>query len=116
MVVAITRVTTRYEKGRVPETSIASICSDTLILPNSAPMLRPSFPAQISPVMSGPSDLTTACDTKDGSHDSAPKEASDGRDCRVNTMPAMNEVNPIRKNDLYPIRKHCRSSSLNSNG
>src|SRR5688572_28914378 len=77
-VVAITRVTTRYENGRVPDTSIASICSDTCILPSSAPILEPNFPAQISPVIKGPSDRTTACDTSDGSHDSAPNDDKDG--------------------------------------
>ena len=48
-VAASTRVTTKYENGRVPDTSIASICSETCILPNSAPILEPNFPAQINP-------------------------------------------------------------------
>src|SRR5690349_17904371 len=103
-VVAQTRVTTRYENGRVPDTSIASICSVTCMLPNSAPMLDPSFPAQINPVMSGPSERTTACDTNDGNQDSAPNEESDGRDCLVNTMPARKAVKEIRNSDLFPIR------------
>src|SRR5688572_28162963 len=47
-VVAITRVTTKYENGLVPDTSMASICSETCMLPNSAPILEPNFPAQIS--------------------------------------------------------------------
>jgi len=66
-------------------------------------MLEPSLPAQISPVMSGPKDRITACDTSDGSQDSAPKDARDGRDCFVNTMPAKKAVNEIRNKDLFPI-------------
>src|SRR5687768_13402798 len=89
-VVAVILVTTRYEKGRVPETSIASICSLTCMLPSSAPILEPNLPAQINPVISGPRDRTTACETNEGNHDSAPKEANDGLDCFVNTIPAMN--------------------------
>ncbi len=77
-VAASTRDTTKYEKGREAETSIASICSVTRMLPNSAPMFDPNFPAQIRPVISGPNDLTTACETSDGNQDTAPKEAKEG--------------------------------------
>src|SRR6185436_15552367 len=87
-VVAATRLTTRKENGRVPETSIASICSVTFILASSAPMLDPNFPAQIRPVISGPKERTTACETREGNQDSAPKDASEGRDWRVKTTPA----------------------------
>src|SRR5687767_14161975 len=59
-VVAMTRVTTKYENGRVPDTSMASICSETCILPNSAPILEPNFPAEINPVINGPKERTTA--------------------------------------------------------
>jgi hypothetical protein len=44
-VAANTLVTTRYLKGFVPLTSIASICSVTFIDPSSAPILEPIFPA-----------------------------------------------------------------------
>ena len=56
-VVANTLVTTRYLKGLVPETSIASICSVTFIEPNSAPILLPILPANISAVITGPNSL-----------------------------------------------------------
>jgi hypothetical protein len=115
-VVAITRDTIRYENGRVPETSIASICSVTFILDNSAPILDPNFPAQIRPVISGPNDLTTACETSDGNQDSAPNDAREGLDCFVKTIPAKKEVNEIRNNDLFPKEKHCLSISLISYG
>jgi len=86
------------------------------MLASSAPMFDPSLPAQINPVINGPNDRTTACDTSDGSHDSAPKDASEGRDCFVKTIPARNEVNAIRNNDLFPTRKHCLNISFISNG
>src|SRR5687768_12684403 len=115
-VVATTLDATRYAIGRVPDTSIASICSDTRMLPSSAPMFEPSFPAHINPVISGPSDRTTACDTNDGNHDSAPNEESDGRDCRVKTTPAINDVNAIKNKERYPMIKHWLSISRPSNG
>jgi hypothetical protein len=62
-------------------------------------MFEPNLPAQINPVMSGPSDRTTACDTSDGSQDSAPKADNDGRDCLVNTIPAKKAVNDIKNNE-----------------
>src|SRR5687768_8784061 len=113
-VVAVTRVTTKYEKGRVPETSMASICSLTCMLPSSAPILEPSFPAQISPVIKGPSDRTTACDTSEGNHDSAPNDDSEGRDCFVKTIPAIKAVKVIRNSERLPTEKHCRRISLTS--
>lgn len=115
-VAAVMRLTTKYENGRVPDTSIASICSLTCILPSSAPMLEPNLPAQINPVISGPSDLITACETKEGSHDSAPKDESDGRDCFVKTIPARNDVNVIKNKERLPIIKHWRRISFISNG
>ena len=53
--------------------------------------------------MRGPNDLTTACDTSEGSHDSAPNEAREGLDCLVNTIPAMKAVNVMRNHDLLPM-------------
>jgi hypothetical protein len=67
-------------------------------------------------VISGPSDRTTACDTRDGSHDSAPNDAREGRDCFVKTIPAKNEVNAIRNSDLFPTKKHCFNISFTSYG
>jgi hypothetical protein len=52
------RVTTRYCTGLAPDTSIASICSVTFILPSSAPMLDAILPAQIMAVITGPISLT----------------------------------------------------------
>jgi len=69
-------------------------------------MFDPSLPAHINPVMSGPSDLTTAWDTSEGNHDSAPKDAREGRDCFVKTIPARNAVKAIRNNDRLPTMKH----------
>src|SRR3954465_7443250 len=86
------------------------------MLPSSAPMFEPSFPAQIKPVISGPSDRTTACYTSEGNHDSAPNDARDGRDCFVNTTPARNAVNIIRKSDLLPKRNDWFKVSLISYG
>ena len=53
-VVAITLLTTRYLKGLVPETSIASICSVTFIDASSAPIPDPTLPAHINAVITGP--------------------------------------------------------------
>src|SRR5688572_22305435 len=86
------------------------------MLPSSAPILEPNFPAQISPVINGPKDRTIACDTSDGSHDSAPNEASDGVDCFVKTIPAINAVNVMRNQDLLPMAKHCLKISRPSYG
>jgi hypothetical protein len=82
---------------------MASICSVTFMLASSAAMLEPSLPAQISPVIKGPNERTTACETKDGSHDSAPKEEREGRDCRVNTTPERKAVKQTRNNERLPI-------------
>src|ERR1700744_726033 len=103
ILVASTRVHTRYLKGLVPDTSIASICSVTRIEPNSAPMLEPTFPAAISAVISGARARIIAIDTKDGSHDCAPKLAKDGRDCLVKIKPVINPVNVISVNERTPV-------------
>src|SRR6187455_451850 len=86
------------------------------MLASSAPIFEPSLPAQMRPVISGPSDLTTAWETIEGSHDSAPNDARDGRDCFVKTIPARNDVNAIKNNDLFPTRKHCLRISFISKG
>src|SRR6476660_8538234 len=84
-VVASTRVTTKNLKGFVADTSMASICSVTLIEPNSAPIFEPTFPAQIREVTNGASARMIAIATRDGSHEAAPNSESEGRDCFVNT-------------------------------
>jgi hypothetical protein len=89
-VVAMTLVTTKYLNGLMADTSIASICSVTLIEPSSAPMLEPTFPAQINAVTSGPNALIIAMPIKDGSHDVAPNSSKDGLDCFVKTIPTIN--------------------------
>src|SRR5690606_28894833 len=102
-VVANTRVTTRYLKGLVAETSMASICSVTFIEPSSAPMLDPTLPAAIRAVTKGPIALTMAMAMSAGSQEVAPNSAKDGRDWLVNTIPTINPVNEISGNELYPI-------------
>ena len=87
-----TRVTTRYLNGFVPLTSMASICSVTFMLPNSAPMLEPMRPAQMSAVITGPISRTTEMETMAGSMVSAPNSANVGRDWIVRTRPMMNAV------------------------
>src|SRR5690554_67825 len=79
-VVASTRVTTRYLKGLVAETSMASICSVTFIDPSSAPILEPTFPAAIRAVTNGPIALTMAMAINAGSQDDAPNSANEGLD------------------------------------
>jgi hypothetical protein len=79
-------------------------------------MFEPNLPAQIKPVMRGPSDLTTACETSEGSHDSAPNDDNEGWDCLVNTTPANKEVKLMSRKDLLPIEKHCFIISFPSNG
>src|SRR5215471_13314312 len=98
-VVAITRVTTKNLKGLVAETSIASICSVTLIEPNSAPILEPTFPAVINAVTNGANALTTAMEISEGSQELAPKVDSEGRDCLVKTIPVINPVNDIKNRE-----------------
>ena len=77
-VVAKTLVTTKYLKGLVPDTSMASICSVTFMEPNSAPMPDAIFPAQINAVITGTNSLTSETDTTEGIHDSVPNTSSDG--------------------------------------
>ncbi len=104
IVAATTRVTTRYLNGFIAETSMASICSETRIEPNSAPMLEPTFPAHINAVTSDAKARTIAIDINEGNQDVAPKSAKEGRDCLVKTMPVINPVSAINGNDFTPIR------------
>jgi hypothetical protein len=103
MVVAVTRVTTRYLKGLIADTSMASICSVTFIDPSSAPIPDPTLPAQIIAVTSGPNALIIAMPIREGSQEVAPKSSSEGRDCLVKTTPVMNPVSVINESDLMPI-------------
>src|ERR1700744_1154948 len=103
IVVANTLVHTKYLKGLVPDTSIASICSVTLIEPNSAPILDPTLPAAISAVINGASALIIAIDTNDGNQDCAPKFSSEGRDCLVKIRPVTKPVNVISVNERTPV-------------
>src|ERR1700743_811650 len=102
IVVASTRVQTKNLKGLVPDTSIASICSVTRIEPSSAPMLEPTLPEAISAVTNGASARIIAIDTNDGSHEFAPKVASDGLDCLVNINPTIKPVTVIKVNERTP--------------
>src|SRR5665213_3604787 len=103
IVQASTRVVTKYLNGLIAETSIASICSVTFIEPNSAPMLEPTFPAQIKAVTNDANALTIAMEIKDGSQDVAPNSISEGLDCFVKTIPVTNPVSVISGSDLQPI-------------
>src|SRR5512142_284280 len=71
-------VITRYLKGFVPDTCIASICSVTFIDASSAPNPEPTFPANINEVMTGPISRIIETATIAGSHDSAPNFANVG--------------------------------------
>src|SRR5690606_25652555 len=99
-VVANTLVTTKYLNGLVPETSMASICSETFMDPNSAPILEPTFPAAIRAVNKGANERKRAMATKEGSQEVAPNSANDGLDCFVNTIPVINPVKEINARDL----------------
>src|SRR5687768_2496465 len=98
-VVANTLVTTRYLKGLVPDTSIASICSVTFIEPNSAPILLPILPAKINAVITGPSSAMTATRTIAGRSDSTADSPSEGHSSVVNTRPIIKPVTAIKGND-----------------
>ncbi|EMR01317.1 hypothetical protein ADICEAN_03545 [Cesiribacter andamanensis AMV16] len=78
---------------------------------SSAPMLDPTRPAQIRPVISGPRERTMAMDTSEGSQLSAPNSSSEGRLWRVNTMPAISPVKPTSAKVRTPIWYDCRSTS-----
>jgi len=79
-VAARTRVTTKNRMGLVDDTSMASICSVTLMEPSSAPMPEPYFPRAMSAVMTGPISLIRDIATIPGSMATAPKLNRAGRD------------------------------------
>ena len=85
------------------ETSMASICSVTFIEPNSAPILEPTLPEQISEVTKEAKALTMAIEIREGNHEVAPNSAKEGRDCFVKTMPVTKPVNVIKANERQPI-------------
>src|ERR1700754_1937280 len=116
MVVASTRVHTKNLNGLVPDTSMASICSVTRIEPSSAPILDPTLPDAISAVTSGANARIIAIDTSDGSHEVAPNSDRDGLDCLVNITPTIKPVTDMRVKERTPTSKHCRTTSLISNG
>ena len=101
-VVANTLLTTKNLKGFIADTSMASICSVTFIEPNSAPILDPTFPEQISAVTNGPNAFTIAIPIKEGSQEVAPKFSNEGRDCFVKTTPIINPVSVISESDFIP--------------
>ena len=102
-VVASIRVTTRYLKGFVPETSMASICSVTRMEPNSAPIPEPILPAQIKAVIMGPISLIIEILTIDGIQETAPNSCSVGLDCRSKTKPIINPVTATKRRERLPI-------------
>ncbi len=95
-----TLVTTRYLKGFVSDTCIASICSVTFIEANSAPIPDPTFPAKISAVITGPISRINETATIAGSNDSDPNFARVGLDCIVSTSPIMKPVIATKGRDL----------------
>ena len=103
MVEASTRVVTRYLNGFIADTSIASICSVTFMEPNSAPMLEPTFPAQINAVTNDPNARTIAMEIKEGNQEVAPNSDKDGLDCFVKTIPVTKPVSVISGSDFTPI-------------
>ena len=103
IMVAMTRETTRYLKGFMAETSIASICSVTRMEPNSAPMPEPTLPAQINAVTNGPNAFIMAIPIKEGNHEAAPNSNSAGRDCLVKTMPIIKPVSVMSGSAFIPI-------------
>jgi len=74
--------------------------------PNSALMPEPTFPAQITAVISGPSARTIAIPINEGSQETAPKFSKEGRDCFVKTIPTINPVSVMSESDFNPISKH----------
>src|SRR5665213_1171888 len=100
MVVAKTRLTTKNLKGLIADTSIASICSVTFMDPNSAAILEPTLPAQISAVTNGAKARIIAMATRLGNQEVAPKVDKDGLDCLVKTRPVIKPVSEIKNNDL----------------
>lgn len=103
MVMESTLVETRNLNGLVEETSMASICSETRIEPNSAPILDPTFPAITRAVMSGASARITAIAINDGNQEVAPNSASEGRDCLVKTIPVIKAVSVMMGSEFHPI-------------
>src|SRR5450631_3909822 len=97
---AKTLVVTRNLNGLVADTSIASICSVTLIEPSSAPILEPTLPATTSAVTKGARARIMASAIREGNHEVAPNDAREGRDCFVNTIPIIKPVREIKASDL----------------
>ena len=91
-VVASTRVATTNPSGLVPETSIASICSETFMAPISAAMPELIFPEHSNPVITGPTSLTKATAMRPGRSEVAPKSTRMGRICMVSTSPMIKPV------------------------
>ena len=102
MVVASIRVTAKYLNGLTADTSMASICSVTFIEPNSAPILEPTLPEQISEVTKDAKARTIAIEIREGNHEVAPNSANDGRDCLVKTIPVTNPVKVIKASERHP--------------
>ena len=74
-VAANNRGATRYFIGLVDNVTKASICSVTLIVPNSAAIDDETLPATINPPNTGPSSLTMPIATIEGTTLSALKRA-----------------------------------------
>src|SRR5690349_14097203 len=103
MVMASTLVIARYLKGLAEHTSMASICSVTLMDASSAPIFEPTLPAITSAVIRGARALMIAMAIREGSQEVAPNSASEGRDCLVKTIPVINAVSVMIGSDLQPI-------------
>ena len=101
-IVAKIRVTTKNLNGLVPDTSMASICSVTLIDPSSAPIPEATRPAQIRATITGPISLTIEIPTMLGIQETAPNSSRVGLVCKVSTSPMMNPVILTKGKDLFP--------------
>src|ERR1700722_5820260 len=113
---AITRVDARNLYGFTAETSIASICSVTLMDPSSAPMPAPTRPLTMSAVMTGPLSLMSEKTMTAGSMAFAPKRVKLSRVCKESTMPVAAPARATSGNDFDPMESICRINSRPSQG
>ncbi len=115
-VVAITLDATTKLKGRVPDTSMASICSVTVMAAISAAIPELNFPAQIRPVITGPNSRIIETAITPGNNVCAPKSERIGFICMVRTNPIIKPVTPTSAKDLFPNKKLCLTNSRCSKG
>ena len=81
---------------------MASICSVTLIEPNSAPKLEAIRPEQIKAVITGHNSLTMEIPTILGIQDTSPNSIRVGLVCNVSTKPMIKPVVATNRSDRFP--------------